>query len=127
MSGLRENDPGARRSQPRKSYSGKKDAYAIELRAVDGWGNDSSYTIGISTNKNYGNNSGSAYRVKTREEAIERLRRNIKRWEEYDSIAEHMGYKVTKHNTIFKAVGLDITLEEILHGQRGLKGFTQTV
>jgi len=65
--------------------------------------------------------------VRTRQDAIDSVRSDIESWERYDSIAGHMGYKVTKLNTSFKAMGLDITLEEILHGQRGLKGFTQTV
>lgn len=94
------------------------------MNPCDHWAGDYSYKIKIHTSKNYGSSDGHWYRVKTKQEAIDSIRRTIKRWEEYDSIAEHMGYKITEKNTTFSASGVDITLEEILHGQQGLKGFT---
>ena len=94
---------------------------------MDPWENRSQrfgHTISIHTDKHYGDNLGSWYSVKDKDEAIQSIRRTIKTWESYDSIAGRRGYKVTSQNTAFSAKGIRITLHEILYGQGDLLWFT---
>ena len=102
----------------------KKAKYTIHIlkMRMDNWTKDG-YTVDVHLSKEYGNGQGSYGGAKTLEEAVERVRDVIGQWEEYDGILSRMSDKVTLKNTYFRSDFDDITLQDILKGQKRVQDF----
>lgn len=106
-------------SEPRKRLK-----YSIDIHMMDSenW-TERGYPISVHTSKEYGNCLGGAGGVKTKEDAVQRIREAIEQWETYDSIVGRMSDKVTIKNTEFTCCFDDITLQDILKGQKRVQDF----
>lgn len=90
--------------------------YVIEVKREEG------EYASLYYSKNYGNHSGGAMGIKSKEELIRRVKKIKKNWESYDSIARREGDKVTKENLYFYSFTDEVKKMELL-GMKRLSSF----
>jgi len=73
----------------------------------------------ISFSKRYGDHYSGVLGAKSKEEALEVLRRVVDEWEGYDSVLQRRGDKVTPRNTDLEVLAPGITAEEIIGAIKG--------